>query len=188
VDCAPVNGGPVAIAEAGDPAGGDVVNVLINATNGTRDSQWFFTAVAVDPDAVVTDEGVAAGCSGESETTLEFSPREVHIDDMDGFHVCGTTQCEVHAAAWIVDENGDPVEGATVTFEMTAPDGSKTRKTAVTDEDGCAEVVFTVLSHETHSVDVVDVSGDGLEYVPDDNQRSGVDVDWDDEEDDDDDD
>jgi len=166
VICAPLLGGPEAIAEAGDP--GDEVDILIDATNGTRDSQWLFTATAVDPNFSAVAGGFLAGCSGISETILEFFPKKIHIEDFFGWHQCGT-QCKLHAEAWIEDENENPVPGATVTFEITAPGGSKTRLTAVTDEDGCAEIDFTVTSHDTYTVEVVEVTGDGMEYVPGDN-------------------
>jgi hypothetical protein len=174
VDCAPPNGGPVAIGAVG--AGGDKVDIIIDATNGTIDSQWLFKAIAIDPDAVVTDEGITAGCSGESETTLEFTTTKVSVAEMDGIHVCGTTDCKIDVEVWVWDADGNDISGATVTLEMTAPDGSKTRMTVTTVEHGYANAVFTIHDHETYRVEVIDITGDGMEYTPEDNVMSAVNV------------
>jgi hypothetical protein len=167
VDCAPQLGGPVAIGAVG--AGGDKVDIIIDATNGTKDSQWLFTAIAVDPDAVVTDEGITAGCSGESETTLEFTTTKVSLYSMDGTHVCGTPNCEIHVEVEVRDSDGNEIDGATVTLEMTAPDGSKVTMEVTTDHFGIADAIFPISSHGTYEVEVIDITGDGMEYAIEDN-------------------
>ena len=59
--------------------------------------------------------------------------------------------------------------GATVTLEMVRPDQSRVAKEVTTDADGCATAVFVVYDHESYEVEVIDITGDGMEYSIEDN-------------------
>jgi hypothetical protein len=173
---APVTGGPVAIRAAGDPAGGDVVKIAVTATLGTIDSSWLFSAVAVDPDAVVVDGGVILGHSGESTTTLMFIPmiRDVYIGGIEGFFQLSSTV--VGAYIDVYSSDSQPMPGATVTVQMTRPDGSTEIKKVITDEYGQSRVSFDINTYGPYTITVLDITGEFMEYTPENNVASEVEV------------
>jgi hypothetical protein len=178
VDVAPVAGGPMAIAAAGHPAGGDVVTIVVTATGGTKDSSWLFRATIADPDAVVVAGGIVLGHSGESTTTLVFIPKiwAVFVWAIESFfqHFAGYSTVGINL--YIFGNDPEPVPGATVTVQMTRPDGTTEIKEVTTDENGHATIDFTIFVFGTYTITVLDITGENMEYTPENNVESSVTV------------
>ncbi len=100
-------------------------------------------------------------------------PLDVHVDSVAMSYETKGKANWVTTTATIVDGNGTPVEGASVTFETTAPDGTVHTGTDKTDATGQASFLAKQKnSAGTWEGCVTDVTGSNLDYVPSDNKET----------------
>ncbi len=90
-------------------------------------------------------EGVSKGVTFSAEAMLS-SPTPTSLSIISGDNQKGLTGEPLTNpfVTEVRDQHGDPMEGVTVTFAVTAGDGSLSTTTAITDPDGQAESTLTL--------------------------------------------
>ncbi len=59
---------------------------------------------------------------------------------------------------------------------MTRPDGSTATQEVITDANGEAKVNFTIYEYGTYTITILDITGENMEYTPENNVASSVEV------------
>lgn len=59
---------------------------------------------------------------------------------------------------------------------MTRPDGTTATQEVITDENGEASVDFTIYVYGTYTITFLDITGENMEYTPENNVASSVEV------------
>ncbi|MDX1611524.1 MAG: S8 family serine peptidase [Candidatus Thermoplasmatota archaeon] len=116
----------------------------------------------------------ALGLQGCSELAPPPEPTEVHVDDVTlTSEVKGKDQVRVTTTATILDDQGEPVQDAAVSFTVTSPSGDTHTGTATTDSQGQASYTAREKGGSgTWEGCVDDVTGTNLAYVPSQNAET----------------
>ena len=103
---------------------------------------------------------------------------EVYIEYMDGIHICdpSTGICNFNVMLRVVGDDPVPMEGASVTLKMTGPDIDDEIKSEITDMNGEVTVEFKAPHGGVYHFEVIDISGKDMEYHPDKNLTSAIDI------------
>ncbi len=72
--------------------------------------------------------------------------------------------------------NSEPMNGAMVTIQITWPDSTTETKDVTTNENGYATVDFTIFEFGTYIFTVLGIAGDNMEYAPENNVDSSVEM------------
>jgi len=83
---------------------------------------------------------------------------------------------EVHGNVVVFGKDPEPIPDAEVTLTMTRQNGSSETLSAVTNQDGEAEVTFTIYSYGTYSVSLDNIEAGDMVYHPEWNAANSVDV------------
>lgn len=111
--------------------------------------------------------------SAESARTIfnsievgRFPPNPAHVANLEGYTVAsGSNKYDVNVQIWIEDEEGDPVENATVAGEWSLPPSPST--SCITDSAGSCWVIKTgVQNNKEISFTVIDIVHTEKAYDP----------------------
>ena len=167
-------GGPVPILANG------VFVITCNSTAGRAPDSWRFVAKVLDPDAVVVEGGIRLGHSEESISDFEFegNPKalNVFLGDFWGSYEHFSGYSMVNADLTVYGNDPIRMEGATVTMQMTHPDGSTETMSAVTGAAGSVRVEFEIFVFGNYVVEVVNIEGENMVYSPDLNVATSLEV------------
>lgn len=189
---AKVSGGtvnvPLATCNPGAPGGGPVaigpnqtIGIACTSTPGTTPTTWRFTARVQDPPAVVVEGGIRLGHSEESSADFDFEGEaktwNVYLLGFQGFYQHFSGYSMVLADVTVAGDDPVPMENASVTLQITRPDGSTETQTTTTGSDGKGRVEFTIYVYGTYTVEVLGIEGENMEYAPDMNAIDSLEVD-----------
>jgi PKD repeat protein len=167
---------PVSAAFTAAPRSGLVplgVQFTNTSTGDYTSSAWSFgdgaTSTQNSPGHLYTTPGnytVSLTVSGPGGTSTATSPNyiavwagKVHVDSITMSYVSqGGGRYAVIAGVIILDQNNQPVSGATVTARWTLPNGGGTYRQAVTDGSGRAQLVLQGMPAGVYSICVTDVA------------------------------
>jgi hypothetical protein len=178
---------PLATCNPGAPGGGPVaigpnqtVGIACTSTPGTTPTTWRFTARVQDPPAVVVEGGIRLGHSEESTADFDFEgePKtwQVYLLGFQGSYQHFSGYSMVLSDVTVAGDDPMPMENATVTLQMTRPDGSTETQTTTTGPDGMGSVEFTIYVYGTYTVEVLNIEGENMEYAPDMNAIDSLEV------------
>jgi hypothetical protein len=128
-------------------------------TGLSSDTSYTYEISAVDTSGNEGQKSTPASATTESGGTSDT----MHVSsiDWDETRIRGRfPSYKLEAFITILDNNGNVVSGATVTIDWTFPDGTTTRLSATTDVNGIATFTIDPADPGTHTVTVVDVTGD----------------------------
>ncbi|MBW8009620.1 MAG: hypothetical protein FVQ83_00065 [Chloroflexi bacterium] len=168
-------GGPVAIGP------GVGVPITCNSTPGDAPDTWRLIARVKDPMAVVVVGGIHLGHSDISISEFGFEPPPKLMNTYVGafrgsyIHYSGYSMVIVDFAIYADDPV--PIEGASVTLQMTHPDGTTETQTVITGPGGAASAGFTIYVYGNYIVSVVNIEGEHIIYAPDMNVATSLEVD-----------
>jgi hypothetical protein len=109
-------------------------------------------------------------------TTTPSGIRKVFVSGIAGFFQHFADYVIVGINLDVFGNDSETATGATVTVQMTRPDGITETKDVATNENGHATVDFTVSVFETYAFTVLDITGDNMEYAPENNVESLVEI------------
>ena len=109
-------------------------------------------------------------------TTTPFEIRKVFVSGIDSFSQHFMDRNIVGINLDIVGNDTAPMTGTTVTVQMTRPDGITEISEVTTYESGHATVEFTIFDFGTYTITVLDITGENMEYAPENNVESSVTV------------
>lgn len=109
-------------------------------------------------------------------TTTPFEIRKVFVAAIASFSQHFMDRNIVGINLDISGNDPAPITGTTVTVQMTRPDGITEINEVTTYESGNATVEFTIFDFGTYTITVLDITGDNIEYTPENNIVSSITV------------
>ncbi len=143
-------------------------NALVNfASAGWRRMVRVLSPVLAPRPLLATDKGLG-GATGSFSNFVWALPSRMRILAGDGQVAPVSTAVAIPPAVLVTDRHGDPVQNATVSFQVTQGEGTVVPAapvTVVTGADGVAHVTSWTLGADP-GVNLLEASGIGLDTVP----------------------
>jgi hypothetical protein len=170
----PPPGGPLAIGANG------VVVITCNSRPGKAPDNWRLIARVVDPMAVVVAGGIHLGHSDVSISDYAFEgdpkPLNVYVGRVAGSYTHFSGYSRINIDFVVYGNDPIPMGDATVTMQMTRPDGSSESLTTVTAPDGSGRLEFDIYVYGDYTVEIVSIEGENMIYSPEMNVASELEV------------
>jgi adhesin/invasin len=150
----PISGKTVTFAVG---SGGGTLSATTATTdaNGNASVNWTLGSTSGTQSVSATIDGV--GGTVFTATALASSPAVVVAESGDQQQAAAGSTLETPLAVIVRDEFGNPVSDATVTFSAAA--GTLSAAQAITNEDGVAEVSYTLPTTKGQQIVTAEVNG-----------------------------